>query len=171
MHYKFLTDKGIEGFWNDMNEPSVFYTNETLRRAIKGAMEVGIKDTYEIEDRDQALAGIRAIDDQHQYYKEMYLNVDGKRICMEDVHNLYGYNMTRAAGEAFDELRPGKRTLMFSRSSYIGMHRYGGVWTGDNASWWAHLQQVVKQQVGLNMAGLCSTVPTPAGSAATPPRT
>ena len=26
------------------------------------------KDTYEIEDRDQALAGIRAIDDQHQYY-------------------------------------------------------------------------------------------------------
>ena len=61
--------------------------------------------------------------------------------------------MTRAAGEAFDELRPGKRTLMFSRSSYIGMHRYGGVWTGDNASWWAHLQQVVKQQVGLNMAG------------------
>ena len=153
MHYKFLTDKGIEGFWNDMNEPSVFYTNETLRRAIKGAMEVGIKDTYEIEDRDQALAGIRAIDDQHQYYKEMYLNVDGKRICMEDVHNLYGYNMTRAAGEAFDELRPGKRTLMFSRSSYIGMHRYGGVWTGDNASWWAHLQQVVKQQVGLNMAG------------------
>ena len=84
----------------------------------------------------------------------MYLNVDGKRICMEDVHNLYGYNMTRAAGEAFDELRPGKRDpyvlpLLLHRDAPL--RRRPGPAT--NASWWAHLQQVVKQQVGLNMAG------------------
>lgn len=36
--------------------------------------------------------------------------------------------MTRAAGEAFERLEPDKRILMFSRSSYVGMHRYGGIW-------------------------------------------
>ena len=29
--YKALTDCGIEGFWNDMNEPSLFYSPERLR--------------------------------------------------------------------------------------------------------------------------------------------
>ena len=46
------------------------------------------------------------------------------------VHNLFGYNMTRAAGEAFERIDPEKRFLMFSRSSYIGIHRYGGIWMG-----------------------------------------
>lgn len=54
-----------------------------------------------------------------------------KKIRHDKVHNLFGYNMTRAAGEAFDRIDPEKRFLMFSRSSYIGMHRYGGIWMGD----------------------------------------
>ncbi len=28
LKYKILTDKGIEGFWNDMNEPAIFYTHQ-----------------------------------------------------------------------------------------------------------------------------------------------
>ena len=31
--YKFLLDKGIDGIWNDMNEPSIFYTDERLNEA------------------------------------------------------------------------------------------------------------------------------------------
>ena len=65
--------------------------------------------------------------------------MDGRKIRHDKVHNLFGYNMTRAAGEAFERIDPEKRFLMFSRSSYIGMHRYGGIWTGDNKSWWAHI--------------------------------
>ena len=42
---------------------------------------------------------------------------------------------------------------MFSRSSYIGMHRYGGVWTGDNKSWWSHLLLNLKMMPSLNMCG------------------
>ena len=26
--YRFLIDQGIEGFWNDMNEPAIFYSSE-----------------------------------------------------------------------------------------------------------------------------------------------
>ncbi len=35
-------------------------------------------------------------------YKRFYHNVDGKQIRHDKVHNLFGYNMTRAAGEAFE---------------------------------------------------------------------
>ena len=46
---------------------------------------------------------------------------------------------------------------MFSRSSYIGMHRYGGVWQGDNKSWWSHLLLNVKMMPSLNMCGFLYT--------------
>ena len=52
------------------------------------------------------------------------------RVRHDKVHNLSGYNMTCAAGEAFEELEPDKRILMFHGSSYIGMHRYGRHLTG-----------------------------------------
>ena len=69
----------------------------------------------------------------------------------DKVHNLYGYNMTRAVGEAFERLVPDRRILMFSRSSFVGMHRYGGVWTGDNRSRWGHILLNLQQLTGLNM--------------------
>lgn len=52
--------------------------------------------------------------------------------------------MTRAAGEAFADLRPGQRTLLYSRSSFIGSHRYGGIWLGDNNSSWASCWPISK---------------------------
>ena len=61
--------------------------------------------------------------------------------------------MTRAASEAFAKLVPDRRILLFSRSSYIGMHRYGGIWTGDNKSWWSHILLCLKMLPGLNMCG------------------
>ena len=65
--------------------------------------------------------------------------------------------MTRAAGEAFDRIDPDRRFLMFSRSSYIGMHRYGGIWTGDNKSWWSHILLNLKMMPSLNMCGFLYT--------------
>ena len=46
---------------------------------------------------------------------------------------------------------------MFSRSSYIGMHRYGGIWMGDNKSWWSHLLMNLKMLPSLNMCGILYT--------------
>ncbi len=61
--------------------------------------------------------------------------------------------MTRAASEGFTEIDPNKRFLMFSRASYVGMHRYGGIWTGDNHSWWEHVLLNIKMMPALNMCG------------------
>ena len=88
-----------------------------------------------------------------QDYRRFYHVVRGERIRHDKVHNLYGYHMTRAAAEAFAKIAPEKQFLLFSRSSYIGMHRYGGIWTGDNKSWWSHLLLNIKMMPSLNMCG------------------
>lgn len=33
--YKFLLDQGVEGFWNDMNEPAIFYTEDRLKDVLE----------------------------------------------------------------------------------------------------------------------------------------
>jgi alpha-glucosidase len=75
----------------------------------------------------------------------------------DKVHNLFGYYMTRSASEAFKRLVPDREVLMFSRSSYIGMHRYAGIWQGDNKSWWSHLLMNLKMMPSLNMCGFLYT--------------
>lgn len=153
--YKILLDMGIDGFWNDMNEPAIFYTPEGLERAKKL-----IKDFSDNPDDTPAfdvLWSLEELANNPEDYKSFYHNVNGKKICHADVHNLFGYNMTRAAGEAFERIKPDERVLMFSRSSYVGMHRYGGIWMGDNLSWWSHLLMNLKMLPSLNMVGILYT--------------
>lgn len=153
--YRFLTDQGIEGFWNDMNEPAIFYSSEGLAEAKelarRFAEEENTVHVWEMGGKLQSLAN------SHEDYRRFYHNVNGERIRHDRVHNLFGYYMTRAAGEAFERIDPDRRFLMFSRSSYIGMHRYGGIWTGDNKSWWSHLLLNLKMMPSLNMCGFLYT--------------
>ena len=150
--YKILTDAGIEGFWNDMNEPAIFYTPEGVRDAKEAMRE--FLDKEETVDEVWAIGGQMAdLANNAKDYASMYHNVNGTMIRHDKVHNIFGYNMTRVAGEALRELSPDKRCLLFSRSSYIGMHRYGGIWTGDNKSWWSHILLNLKMLPSLNMCG------------------
>lgn len=163
--YRFLTDQGIEGFWNDMNEPAIFYSKEGLEEAKemaekfartgtsnwdgseKGSDETEDIGVWQLGDKLGSLAN------SPEDYQRFYHNVNGEMIRHDKVHNLYGFNMTRAAGEAFERIDPDRRFLMFSRSSYVGMHRYGGIWMGDNRSWWQHLLLSLKMLPSLNMCG------------------
>ena len=125
MQYKKLTDLGLEGFWLDMNEPAF----------------LGYKDKPPMEA-----------------YKSFYQRIDGPaadggRIRHDKIHNIYGAMMTRATGEALQKISPDRRMLLYSRSSCIGSHRYGGIWTGSNKSVWAHLEQEMHMLPALNMAG------------------
>lgn len=163
--YRFLTDQGIEGFWNDMNEPAIFYSKEGLEEAKEMARrfaETGSSnwDGSEKKSGDREDIGVWQLGDKlgslansQEDYQRFYHNVNGRKIRHDKVHNLFGFNMTRAAGEAFERIDPDKRFLMFSRSSYVGMHRYGGVWTGDNKSWWSHILLNLKMMPSLNMCG------------------
>lgn len=150
--YKILTDKGIEGFWNDMNEPAIFYTPEGIER-IKKSMKEFIEKNPSKDDVWFMRDSLLYLANNPQDYCAFYHNVNGQKIRHDKVHNLYGYNMTRAAAEGLQEIDNNRRYLLFSRSSYIGMHRYGGIWTGDNMSWWSHILLNIKMMPSLNMCG------------------
>ena len=136
--YAFYTEQGVEGFWNDMNEPAIFYSEYTSRLSKKDFIPGG-DGNYQ--------PGTNLVD-----YKNFFHQIDGKTVMHHDVHNAFGYLMTRSAGEQLDKLMD-KRYLLFSRSSCIGAHRYGGIWTGDNTSSWENLRMAVHQMPSLNMCG------------------
>ena len=135
--YQFYTDQGLDGFWNDMNEPAIFSTEYREKDAPLDPAR---------EDPDQPE---RRVSDYRDFFHRLD---DGRQVSNYEVHNLYGAMMTRASGEGLDRLLD-RRYLLFSRSSYIGAHRYGGIWTGDNASTWDLLRQNVYHMPSLNMCG------------------
>lgn len=154
--YRFLIEKGIDGFWNDMNEPAIFYTEDRLAETLEKIKELtsgnmGINEYFEFTGMVAGLNGNKGD------YDKFYHNIDGKMVKHSEVHNLYGMNMTRSAFEALQKIEPEKRTLFFSRSSYTGAHRYGGIWQGDNKSWWSHILHSMQQLPALNMAGFIFT--------------
>ena len=152
--YKALTDCGIEGFWNDMNEPSLFYSPERLRAFLDDMAALREKDNIEQEEFFlRVVGGAMGLMNSPADYASFYHEVDGRKVRHDQVHNLYGGSMTRAAGEAFADLRPGQRTLLYSRSSFIGSHRYGGIWLGDNNSSWAQLLANIQMMPSVQMCG------------------
>lgn len=150
--YKVLLDQGIEGFWNDMNEPAIFYAEERLKKTF-AQIEKYSKQNLDISSFGAFTGMVAELSNNENDYKLFYHNTKQGRMRHDKVHNLFGYNMTRAAGEAFERLEPDKRILIYSRSACIGMHRYGGIWTGDNHSWWSHILLALHMMPSLNMCG------------------
>lgn len=153
--YEKLVKKGIDGFWNDMCEPAIFYTPEGVEE-YKEYLQKELL-TCEVFPPFDAKTKAAELANNPKDYSRFYHNVNGTMIRHDKVHNLYGMNMTRAAYEGLKKTEPEKRFLLFSRSSFIGAHRYGGVWTGDNASWWSHLLLNLKMMPSLNMCGFLYT--------------
>ena len=154
--YRPLLEAGIEGFWNDMNEPALFYSDEGVADAFAKADEirsgnVDYEAAWWLKDAFNGMAN--SMDD----YRRFYHLVNGRPVRHDLVHNLYGAGMTKAAADGFRRFRPDERLLLFSRSSYIGAHRDGGIWQGDNFSWWSHLKMALQMLPGLNLCGFLYT--------------
>ena len=154
--YRPLLEAGIEGFWNDMNEPALFCSDEGVADAFAKVEEirsgeVDFETTWGLKDAFNGIAN--SMED----YRRFYHLVDGKKVRHDRVHNLYGAGMTKAAADGFRRFRPGERLLLFSRSSFVGAHRDGGIWQGDNFSWWSHLKMALQMLPGLNLCGFLYT--------------
>ena len=150
--YRPLLEAGVEGFWNDMNEPALFYTDETLSAAF-AEVDRRRAGTENPEDMWFLQSALNGIANNPEDYRRFYHMADGERIRHDKVHNLYGASMTRAAAEGFRRFDPDKRFLLFSRSSFVGAHRDGGVWQGDNFSWWSHIRLALQMLPGMNLCG------------------
>jgi len=119
-----LTDVGIEGIWNDMNEPC-------------------------LADRPFGDEG-----------KHIFFPMDAPQGNPEEhgthaeTHNLYGYNMARAAAEGLNRLRPNQRSFVLTRSGFAGIQRWSSVWMGDNQSLWEHLEMSLPMLCNMGLSGV-----------------
>ena len=154
--YHGMLEAGVEAFWNDMNEPAIFYSEEGLAAAYEKAeslkgKNIGVYDYFALKDAFTGMSNSMAD------YQRFYHAVDGQRIRHDKVHNLYGAMMTKAGAQGMASFNPDKRHLLFSRASFIGAHRDGGVWQGDNFSWWSHILLNLRELAGMNMCGFLYT--------------
>ena len=151
-----MLEAGVEAFWNDMNEPAIFYSEEGLKEAWAKAESlrgdnIGVYDYFDLKDAFPRMSNSMAD------YQRFYHEIDGKTIRHDKVHNLYGAMMTKAGAQGMQSFNPDKRYLLFSRASFVGAHRDGGVWQGDNFSWWSHILLNLKELAGMNMCGFLYT--------------
>jgi len=71
-----------------------------------------------------------------------------------EVHNLYGMYYHRATFEGLTRRDPNQRPFVLTRSFFIGTHRYGYVWTGDNAAEWSHLEISIPMLLSHALGGI-----------------
>jgi alpha-glucosidase len=119
-----LTDAGVAGIWNDMNEPAL---ND------RPFGDPGVKISFPL-DAPQGNA-----DEQTTH---------------AETHNLYGMMMARAAAEGLERLRPQQRSFVLTRSGYAGIQRWSAVWTGDNHSRWEYLEMSLPMLCNLGLSGV-----------------
>ena len=121
---------GVDGVWNDMNEPAVFNVKsktmpEENRHAGDPAM-VGPNG----KPQGDAAAG------DHARY-----------------HNVFGMQMIRGTREGIAAMHPEQRPFVLSRANYIGGQRYGATWTGDNSATWFHLESSIPMVLNVGLSG------------------
>lgn len=115
---RFYTDLGIDGLWNDMNEPAIF-------------------------------GEAKCVDMDHNV---MHQN-DGNPKTHRALHNIYGMQMAASTHQALLE-QTKKRPFVLTRAGYAGIQRYATVWTGDNNSFWEHLQLSLSMCMNMGLSGI-----------------
>ncbi|MBF0518036.1 MAG: DUF5110 domain-containing protein, partial [Nitrospirae bacterium] len=149
---KRFLDMGIEGFWLDMNEPSIFYTPEAMAAVFDLVSEM--RNNPEIPKRCLQDM-LNNLSNHRSYFHSLHHRTpSGARISNDKLHNLYGTLMAEAVADAFMENMPGRRYFLLSRSSSAGLARTAAIWTGDNMSWWEHMLSNIRMLMSLNMTGI-----------------
>lgn len=121
--------EGVDGFWNDMNEPATFPAEDST-------VPVTMFDASKTFSLDVKHAG------------------DGSPGTHARYHNVYGMQMARATNEGLHKLRPEQRPLVLTRAGFAGIQRYAAVWTGDNIASWEHLALTVPMLTNMSVSGV-----------------
>ncbi|UOE96763.1 DUF5110 domain-containing protein [Fervidobacterium islandicum] len=141
---KYLDD-GVDGFWNDMNEIAIFATEKDLQEAREKLKEAKLEDGINLAGLLGTIGEIG-----RRGHGDDIVHLDGTPHWK--VKNVYGLNMVRATSEMLQ--KENKRPFLLTRSAYSGIQRFGGVWTGDNHSWWEHILQEIVRLNSLSLAGV-----------------
>ncbi len=132
---------GVRGFWNDMNEPSVFvYPSKTM-----------------------------PLDTVHRVTEGDAPNAPERKTDHREVHNVFGMENVRSTYEGLLRLLPDVRPFVLTRAAFAGTQRYAATWTGDNQSYWTHLQLSVPTLLSLGISGYAFIGDDIGGFAGSPP--
>lgn len=71
-----------------------------------------------------------------------------------EVHNIYGSMMGKATFDGLQKNNKDKRPFILTRSGFAGIQKYAFVWTGDNASFWEHLEMSIPMILNMGMSGI-----------------
>ncbi|KAH7006487.1 glycosyl hydrolases family 31-domain-containing protein [Fusarium venenatum] len=125
--YQDLFDAGLEFVWQDMTTPAVGRSYGDM---------LGFPSRLQMTD-----------DSPHGAPKA--------KTAIE-LWSLYSYNLHKATFHGLNSLkgRETKRNFIIGRGSQTGMHRFAGLWTGDNGSSWDFWKISVAQVLALGYSGL-----------------
>lgn len=127
--YKKHLEEGVAGFWNDMNEPGVFMTENTEKPEV-------LHHPAKTFPNETPHAG-DGFADTHKRY-----------------HNVYGMQMARSSFEGLRKLAPETRPFVLTRAGFSGIQRFSAVWTGDNVASWEHLALTIPMLTNLSVSGV-----------------
>jgi alpha-glucosidase len=132
--HKSLTDVGVAGIWNDMNEPA-------------------INDRPFGDDGEKIWFPLDAPQGENSKFKiqNSKLGID---VTHTEVHNLYGLMMAKACYEGLKRHRSSERSFVLTRSGYAGVQRWSSVWMGDNQSLWEHLEMSLPMLCNMGLSGV-----------------
>jgi len=135
--YQTLLDQGVDGIWNDMDEPALtnFFSKDT-----EG------KDDLHGKTMDSSVL--------HRSGGEDATGLDGPPVLHKFFHNAYGMEMARSTYDGLFHLRPDSRPFVLTRSGTAGVQRYAAVWTGDNTSQWEDISLALRMCLNLGMSGV-----------------
>jgi len=119
--------KGIDGVWNDMNEPTTF-----------------------IRDEDGGIKAAATFPEDNLHRADAEFGGEGPHARF---HNVYGMLMVKASREGIMRANPDKRPFVLSRANFMGGHRYGATWTGDNTANWPHVDDSIPMTLNLGLSG------------------
>ncbi len=134
--YKEFLDMGVDGIWNDMNEPSATSLEP------------------EAQEGDSIYSGTISKDVLHLAGGDDPTGPDGPPVTHASFHNAYGMQMARATYEGLLRLRPNTRPFVLTRSGTAGIQRYAALWTGDNTSSWEHILMAMPMCLNISMSGV-----------------
>jgi alpha-glucosidase len=121
--------EGVDGFWNDMDEPAIFSADDFRQPPIPQ----GPQKTFALDVRHDG---------------------DGEPGTHARYHNVFGMQMVRATFEGLHKLAPDKRPFAITRAGYAGVQRYAAVWSGDNDATWEHLALTIPLLTNLSISGV-----------------
>ncbi|XP_069474583.1 sucrase-isomaltase, intestinal [Ambystoma mexicanum] len=136
---KFHQIVDYDGIWIDMNEVSSF---------IKGSKSGCAKNKLNYPPFTPHIM------DRVMYSKTLCMDAKQTLGDHYDVHSLYGHTMILSTEEAIKTVFPGKRSLIFSRSTFAGSGQYSGHWLGDNAANWNDIKWAIPGMLEFSLFGM-----------------